>query len=1218
MIKSVFRVWALATLILALGVASAGEIHQAVRDGDRDRVAALLRSDPSLVSQADDEDAWLSKPIHFAAMGGHLEIAALLLEAGADLEAGDSDESRPLDVAANAGQIEMVEFLLDRGADIDRKDNNGSCPLSFASRAGHADVMRLLIERGADLAAVHEDGASGILLQSSFRGSPEVIALLIERGADVNYAQHRGATPLMYACRSGNAAVARSLIEHGADLNRAEENGLTALHHAAEQGRAELVTLLMNAGASAKARELSFGRTPVHAAVLSGQAAVIQALVDGGAALGIRDHAGRTPVDLARKHGHGALSELLCAHGAPASETALATGMPDHAPAPRGDARVWYLDHSGWVVQTASHLLVFDYHEMGPRPDEPHLSNGHILPQEIDGRNVLVFVSHEHGDHYNPVIWQWADELDHVTYVLGFAAADAGKHIRLGPREVREIEGCTVRTIESNDSGVGFVVEVDGVSVFHAGDHANRLRDMTGPYKAEIDYLADVGVAPDIAFLPISGCNFGDQVAVRIGTHYTLGKLKPKVFCPMHMGGAEYVGHDFIADCRDQFPETRMFSPEADGDAFVYSGGAIASHAGASGAPAATAGGIHEAVAAGDAERTAEILRAHPEAIRQQADNRTRDYPIHTAALAGHVEIARLLLDAGADLEAEDADGSTPLHDACIHRHQEMVAFLIEQGADVSRRDHNAAYALSFAVSGGDTAVVRMVLDAGADLYHRSRQGLTLLHFAAARGMESLADTLLAHGEDVNARTARGETPLTWATMRGQMGMARKLLAHGADPNLGNEFNETPLHHVAARGDLEMGRLLLEWGADPNAAQSGWGATPLFYTVWDGRAEFARLLIGHGADVNHEADGHRALARAVQEGQSDLVSALLDGGAEVDVPEPNLGCTPLQVAALRGYRDIAEMLLDRGAALHSANRRGETALELAGRYGHSDVVGLLVERGARGRVPEANQGVAAFADLPEREAVVWFLEHSGWGIKTKNHLLVFDYFERRRAPVAPGFCNGHVSPAELADENVTVFVSHVHGDHYDERIWEWREQLPNISYVLGFEPEGLEELPPFEYIGPRQTRTLDGVKITTIESNDSGVGFLVEVDGLTILHPGDHANRQRDFSGPYQAEIDWLAQRGVRPDIAFFPISGCGFGDQVAVKMGVHYALETLRPHVFFPMHNGDLSRRYQEFIDESRPQFPEIRMEAAAIKGDRFHYSDGNVEVLASRLAQD
>jgi len=628
-------------------------------------------------------------------------------------------------------------------------------------------------------------------------------------------------------------------------------------------------------------------------------------------------------------------------------------------------------------------------------------------------------------------------------------------------------------------------------------------------------------------------------------------------------------------------------------------------------AVAVSAGEIHEAIMRGDVARVTELIRAHPDIVHERNTNPTLDAPLHTAATVGNVEIARLLLDAGAELEAGDRDNSTPLHDACVTRKAEMVAFLMERGADVNRRDYNGGYALSFAASGGDAEIVRRLLDAGATLYYRDRAGFSLLHFAASRGLTVFADTLLAIGEDVNARTASGLTPLMLAAMRAQTDMAAKLLAHGADPGLRDEHGQTALH--GGVGSIDMVRLLLDWGAEVDAATGqGWNPTPLIYACAQGNEETARLLVGKGANVNHLADGHRPLEYAVANGFTGLVNVLLEAGASLDFAEPQLGCSPLHIAALRGYADIARALIDHGAQVGALNTAGETPLELAGRYGHAGVVGLLVERGARGHVPEAEPDVAAFANLPEKEAVVWFLGHSGWAVKTKNHLMVFDYDERNRQADEPGLGNGTIVPQRLANENVIVFASHAHGDHYDPRIWEWREAMPQVTYVLGFHPT--EEVPSHEYIGARETRTIDGVKVTTIQSNDSGVGFWVEADGVTVFHAGDHANRNRDLSGPFKPEIDWLAEKGARPDLAFFPVSGCGFGDQEAVRLGVDYALETLRPRVFLPMHGGDLTQRYQQFIAQCAGRFPQTHLKAACVRGDRFHYAGGNAEALTGQ----
>jgi L-ascorbate metabolism protein UlaG (beta-lactamase superfamily) len=222
---------------------------------------------------------------------------------------------------------------------------------------------------------------------------------------------------------------------------------------------------------------------------------------------------------------------------------------------------------------------------------------------------------------------------------------------------------------------------------------------------------------------------------------------------------------------------------------------------------------------------------------------------------------------------------------------------------------------------------------------------------------------------------------------------------------------------------------------------------------------------------------------------------------------------------------------------------------------------------------------------------------------------VFDYWNWGRQPDDPGLCNGSIDGPELADQSVVVFASHEHGDHYDPGIFGWRDTVSEITYVLGCQPED-EEAADYVFAAARQNLTVEGagkasdVHITTLESNDSGVGFMVEVDGLVIFHPGDHANRQRDFSGPYKAEIDHMVAAGFKPDIAFLPISGCGFGDQEAVQLGAYYALEQLTPKVFMPMHSGGNSQRYREFVDDSQADFPQIQMIAVENDGDYFRYT--------------
>jgi len=621
----------------------------------------------------------------------------------------------------------------------------------------------------------------------------------------------------------------------------------------------------------------------------------------------------------------------------------------------------------------------------------------------------------------------------------------------------------------------------------------------------------------------------------------------------------------------------------------------------------AIGGEIHQAVIDGDVERVAEILRSDQGlAMAPDENDPFMSLPLHHAATHGHVEIARLLLEAGVPVDCGDSDESTPLHNAGLNRHPEMLAFLIENGADVNRRDRNGAYSLSFAASGGDSTCVRMVLDAGADLNYWHPQGYTLFHFACSRNLYDLFNRLIDHGVDINAASTRGETPLHFAAGQATPRMLNEMFDAGADPSPANEHGQTPLTNLSFRGNIENARILIARGADPNAADDN-GYTPLHAACREAGAEYVRFLLDSGADVAAANQrGQIALAVAAEAGDPDVVEALLQAGADPNTPEANFGWCPLHIAAAEGYTDVADRLLEHGAGVSCEDKDRVTPLELAVRHGNRKVAELLLARGADGSTSSIKDGtLATHEDCAVGEAVIWYLFHSGWAVKTRNHFLIFDYFSPGREPEEPSLSNGCIVPEEIAGENVTVFVTHGHGDHYDPAIFEWKDNVPDVTYVLGCP---IEENHPHIFMEGRQERKINGMQVTTIESNDTGVGYVIEVDGLVIFHAGDHANRHQDFSGTFKPEIAYLKEKGVRPDIAFMPISGCGFGDQVAVKMGVHHTLEALKPLVFLPMHSGGGEFRYHEFITEAKREFPDVEMRAPKAGGEHFRYQDGRI----------
>lgn len=203
-------------------------------------------------------------------------------------------------------------------------------------------------------------------------------------------------------------------------------------------------------------------------------------------------------------------------------------------------AKITYLFHSGYAVETAQHLLIFDYYQPKVQRRE---SGGIITGEFLKGRkNVYVFSSHSHADHFDPVIFDWACTNPDITYVLSDDIAhESSNNIHfLAPYQEFSAPGLTVKTFGSTDIGVSFLTETDGLVIFHAGDlnwwhwkgdtKANQ-EIAAQTFKAEIEKLT--GTKMDIAFFPVDRRleEFYAQ-----GGEYFAKKIQPRLLLPMHFG----------------------------------------------------------------------------------------------------------------------------------------------------------------------------------------------------------------------------------------------------------------------------------------------------------------------------------------------------------------------------------------------------------------------------------------------------------------------------------------------------------------------------------------------------------------------------------------------------------------------------------------------------------------------------------------------------------
>ncbi|KAJ7646425.1 ankyrin repeat-containing domain protein [Mycena polygramma] len=333
---------------------------------------------------------------------------------------------------------------------------------------------------------------------------------------------------------------------------------------------------------------------------------------------------------------------------------------------------------------------------------------------------------------------------------------------------------------------------------------------------------------------------------------------------------------------------------------------------------------------------------------------------LQAAFCAGHVDMIQLLLENGADPNLPckgpfgDWFGSLLQAAACVG-HMRIACLLLEGGADVNAEGRRYGCALQAACSAGQTEIVDLLLGHGATP-HATCQGIfqdwfgSLLQAAAYLGYTDIVRLLLKNGADVNARGGRYGNALQAACCGRRTDAVQVLLENGADVNAQGLYFETALQAGSWATKKDIVRVLLVNGVDLTSEEGEWGGA-LQAAAWHGAVSIARLLIRNGADLHRESGKYgSALQAACSRARTDLVALLLAEGAD-----PNSLCSGsdaywfgglLQAASWRGDTKIAQLLLNYGADINADGGRYGTALAAASWHGHTETILLLLERGA--------------------------------------------------------------------------------------------------------------------------------------------------------------------------------------------------------------------------------------------------------------------------------
>jgi ankyrin repeat protein len=226
--------------------------------------------------------------------------------------------------------------------------------------------------------------------------------------------------------------------------------------------------------------------------------------------------------------------------------------------------------------------------------------------------------------------------------------------------------------------------------------------------------------------------------------------------------------------------------------------------------------------------------------------------------------------------------------------------------------------------------------------------GTTPLHVAVYNNDVKAVEKLLASRVDVNARNDYGSTPLSEAAITGNAEVIRKLISAGAKVDQANADGMTPLMIIARTSNVEAAKLLLKAGAKVDAREQWREQTALMWAAAEAQPAMVKLLIQQGADVNarskvnewerqvtaeprkqaRPAGGFTPLLYAARRGCAECAQILLDGGADINLGDPDR-VTPLLLAALNLNYDTAALLVRRGADVNKWDTWGRAPLYAA-------------------------------------------------------------------------------------------------------------------------------------------------------------------------------------------------------------------------------------------------------------------------------------------------
>ena len=857
----------------------------------------------------------------------HLSALYHLLENGANLKLALEIEPQLLYRLLTEDKEEIFQCLWDRRFSMDLEWSQVQSLFKRALRQKRLPILSIIVRslRRKELETLDEMGKA-VVHHCAALGEDSILNLLIDHGADLNMVTGSGETILDIAIDEGHIDMIKGILEKESPmLTFDEEISLQpAVERAIKKGQGELMGLFLveffNTSESSAGCNNARGETPLHLSVRYEQPEIFNCLMSlyGTSLLEERDEDLLTPLGRAVHGRHADFVQLLLKQGADAKVIGQCGKTLLHLNAERGGETITHcllekkvdpyaLDNLG---NTAIHYAAI-YDRVDVAGVLLHLDKGFM---NIQGNDDLLPIAAA----------VKAGSLEMVEYLL---SKDADVDIQTeddrtllhlnaqnGNASITKMlldEGLDPELTDSaNLSVLQIALTVGHVEVVQTlVRHQATLLEKDVAGRTPLLQAVAMGHEKMVEMLLREGANVSAVCGTKWSTLHLNAKQGSKTITELLIGA--------WTACKDICVDSNGDSPlhiAAKNDRVDVARVLLSRRLDL----------LNMKNLQGE---TALSLAAEKEKINMveyllsmNADPQIKDCflktPLHHNAGTGNESIARLLIDAGSNIEGRARGGVTPFYVAVMASHLKIAQLMLsENDKALNMKESNENTPLMQAVINEDEKMVSFLLQSGASVNDKNKSGQTALHLNALYGNAAITQLLLHHKAEPLTYTMEGETAIHVAAENHNMSVVKALTKFRKNllETQNRQHGDTPLIKAVYGKRRAMVAFLLNEGANVHAVNKA-NAMPLHVNAGRGNAAITELLLNHGADPTLLGKhGETPLHIAAGNNMMDVVKVLLKGRKNLLTLKALDGKTPLLEAAAGNHYEMVEFLVENGA-----------------------------------------------------------------------------------------------------------------------------------------------------------------------------------------------------------------------------------------------------------------------------------------------------------------